>query len=214
MAWQHGTPHVVTDHSASDLNDGIPKEEASVKYDDMHIFGQVLFDAKENHPNHHFKSNVAMAFLNLPAHPLWQLQQVVVVDGHLYILQCFIFGNQASPRCWCAISGLMCWITSRKLDVKDLNVYMDDFFRWDFADNLVFYRGQWHPQQQVQLLLLWEFLCCPFNDKKQEHGEKLKIIGFWVDINLGTISIPPASISKIIMKIEAFLQSANRRLPL
>jgi len=35
IVWQHGKPCVVTDHSASGLNDGIPKEEAHVKYDDM-----------------------------------------------------------------------------------------------------------------------------------------------------------------------------------
>jgi hypothetical protein len=76
VAWQHGKPHVVMDHSALGLNDGIPKEEGSVKYDDMHSFGQVLHDAKENKPNRGlvtYKSDVATAFLNLPAHPLWQL---------------------------------------------------------------------------------------------------------------------------------------------
>jgi hypothetical protein len=43
---------VVTDHSASGLNGGVPRGEASVKYDDMHPFGQVLHDAKEKNLKH------------------------------------------------------------------------------------------------------------------------------------------------------------------
>ena len=217
VAWQHGKPRVVTDHSASGLNEGIPKEEASVKYDDMRSFGQTLHDAKKNNPNRRlvtYKSDVATAFLNLPAHPLWQLRQVVIIKGHLHIVRCLVFGNWASPRCWCAVSGLMCWIALRKLDIKGLHVYMDDFFGWDFADNLVNYRGKKRPKLQVQLLLLWEFLSCPFENKKQEHGEQLKIIGFWVDINLGTISIPPAAVTEITTKIKEFIETQNRRPPL
>jgi len=214
VVWQHGKPRVVTDHSASGLNDGIPKDEAHVKYDDMRSFGQTLHDAKENNPKRRlvtFKSDVATAFLNLPAHPLWQLRQIVVVDGRLHIVRRLVFGNRASPRCWCAVSGLMCWIASKKLDITGLHVYMDDFFGWDFADSLVQYHGRHRPQRQVQLLVLWEFLACPFEDRKQDHGEQLKIIGFWVDINLGTISIPPPSIIDLINKIEEFLGTSNRK---
>jgi hypothetical protein len=192
VVWQNEKPHVVTDHSASGLNNGIPRTEASVKYDDMRTFGQSLHDAKLGNPGRRmvtFKSDVATAFLNLPAHPLWQLRQVVVVEGHLHIVRRLVFGNRASPRCWCAVSGLICWIAVRKLDIVGLHVYMDDFFGWDFADQLVFYRGRHRPRRQVQLLILWEAISCPFEDKKQDHGEQLKIIGFWVDINLGTISL-------------------------
>ena len=208
---------MVTDHSASGLNDGISKEEASVKYDDMHFFGQTLHDAKKNNPNHRlvtYKSDVATAFLNLPAYPLWQLQQVVVVEGRLQIVWHLVFGNWVSPCCWCAVSGLMCWIALRQLDIKGLHVYMDDFFGWDFADNLVNYRDKKQSKLQVQLLLLWEFLFCPFENKKQEHGEQLKIIGFWVNINLRTISIPPTTVTEITTKIKEFIKTQNRRPPL
>jgi hypothetical protein len=214
VVWQNGKPRVVTDHSASGLNEGIPREEASVKYDDMRSFGQTLHDAKEQHPNRRlvtFKSDVATAFLNLPAHPLWQLRQVVVVEGRLHIVRRLVFGNCASPCCWCAVSGLMCWVASKKLGVDALHVYMDDFFGWDLADNLVLYHGRQRPRKQVQLLILWEALACPFEDQKQDHGAQLKIIGFWVDINLGTISIPPASITEITERIENFLATPNRR---
>jgi hypothetical protein len=62
----------------------------------------------------------------------------------------------------------------------------------------------------VQFLLLWEAISCPFEDRKQEHGEVLKIIGFWVDINAGSISLSPLATSDIIAKIDLFLATSDR----
>ncbi|KAF8230611.1 hypothetical protein L208DRAFT_1474753, partial [Tricholoma matsutake] len=133
VVWHNQKPCVVTDHSASGLNNGIPRSEAKVRYDDMHPFGQTLHDARAANPHQciiTFKSDVSSAFLNLPAHPIWQLRQVVVVDGVFYIVHQLVFGNQASPHCWCAVSGLLCWIAAKKFDIQGLHVYMDDFFGW------------------------------------------------------------------------------------
>ena len=82
---------------------------------------------------------------------------------------------------------------------------MDNFFGWDYTDNLIWFWEKWCTHQQVKLLLLWESISCPFEDRKQEHGKALKIIGFWVDINTGSISLPPSTASDIIMKIDLFL---------
>jgi hypothetical protein len=76
VIWQHAKLRVVTDHTGSGLNNGIPKEEARVQYDDMHTFSQVLYNAMKDNPYWEiitFKSDIASAFLNLPAHPLWQM---------------------------------------------------------------------------------------------------------------------------------------------
>jgi hypothetical protein len=73
VVWQHAKPRVVTDHSSSGLNNGIPRSEGHVLYDDMHSFGQALRNARAANPQQTlitFKSDVASAFLNLPAHPL------------------------------------------------------------------------------------------------------------------------------------------------
>jgi len=87
-----------------------------------------------------------------------------------------------------------------------LHVHMDDFFGWDFTDNLLFFHGQWQPQRQVQLLILWDSILCPYEDKKQVHGETLKIIRFWVDSVYGSISLTPDTVSDILSKIKAFLE--------
>jgi hypothetical protein len=121
VVWQE-KPRVVTDHSASGLNDGIPRSEAKVQYDDMHPFGRTLRDVKAKHAPRRiilFKSDVSSAFLNFPAHPIWQIRQTVIVDKLMYIVRRLVFGNRASPRCWCAVSGLLCWIATRKLDYKN-----------------------------------------------------------------------------------------------
>lgn len=214
VVWQKNKPRVVTDHSASGLNESIPKIEAKVPYDDMRSFGQAMFNAKSNFPNEalvSWKSDVASAFLNLPAHPLWQIRQVVKVDGVWYIVHRLVFGNRASPRCWCSVSALMCWVGIKKLNITDLHVFMDDFYSWDFANNMVTYQGVARPKNQAKLLILWDAIGCPWEEKKQEFGETLKIIGFWVDINRGTITLSDDSVADIVSKIKSFIETPSRR---
>jgi len=70
------------------------------------------------------------------------------------------------------------------------------------------------PKHQVLLLLLWEQIGCPFELKKQEHGNPLKNIGFWVDINQGTISLSPDSSNNVVSKINSFLSISSHWHPL
>jgi hypothetical protein len=217
VVWQNEKPRVVNDHAASGLNSGIPREEAKVRYDDMHSFGQSMNNALRSNPDRRlvtFKDDVAKAFLNLPAHPIWQLRQFVRVEGKLYIIRRLVFGSRASPRIWCAVSGLICWLAIFKLGIPDLHVYMDDFFGWDFADNLIRYRGELRPKRQVQLLLFWEAIGCPFDNEKQLHGALLKVIGFLVDINAGMISLAPGTIGDVVSKTKNFLATTGRSPPL
>ena len=179
----------------------------------MHDFGSAMRHAKLSNPGEKFvcfKSDVQGAFLNLPAHPLWQLRQVVTVDGRLYIVRRIMLGTRASPRVWCTVSSLMCWIAVRKLNIRSLHVYVDDFFGFDRANNLVFFRGFRRPRDQVLFLVFWEHISCPFSDDKQLHGEDLKIIGFWVQINDGAISIPPSSTVDLQARISSFLSHPKR----
>lgn len=159
VVWQNQKPRIITDHAGSGLNNGISKEDGRVRYNDMHPFGQALRQAHLKNPAIDlvlYKSDVAAAFLNLPAHPVWQLRQVVAVDGDRYIVRRLVFGNRASPRCWCAVSALIFWIGDRKLNIVGLHVYMDDYFCWDLASNMVYFHGRLCPKRQVLLLLFWE----------------------------------------------------------
>lgn len=213
VVWQKGKGRVITDHSASGINDGIPRDEAKVLYDDMRAFGRALREAKESsrEPLVTFKSDVASAFLNLPAHPLFQLRQAVSIDGLIHIVRRLVFGNRASPRCWCAVSGLLCWIAIRKFGIESLHVYMDDFFGIDVEGRLEHYRGRDRPSQQVKLLRFWDAIRCPWEEKKQEYGRCLQIIGFYVDINRGAITLSPQALSELTVAIDEFMASPGRK---
>ncbi|KDQ58414.1 hypothetical protein JAAARDRAFT_95664, partial [Jaapia argillacea MUCL 33604] len=92
--------------------------------------------------------------------------------------------------------------------------YMDEFYGWDFADNLVMFHGQLRPYRQVQLLQFWDTTGCPCSHKKQEHGSTIKIIGFYVDITSGSISLTPSSISDLVGTICGFLDTVDHKPPL
>ncbi|KAF8805359.1 hypothetical protein BYT27DRAFT_7258470 [Phlegmacium glaucopus] len=194
-------------------------QKAKVRYDDMRTFGQVIYNAKRAFPREPlviWKSDVSSTFLNLPAHPIYQLRQVIDVEGVWRLVHCLVFGNRASPHshCWCSVSGLMCWIGIKKLDIKDLHDFMDDFFSWARASDLVLYKGVSRPHPQARLLMLWDKIGCPWRDKKQEFGMELKIIGFYVDINNGTLTLADEAIADIIKAVCAFLATPGRRPPL
>lgn len=45
VVWQHNKARVITNHTASGLNDYIPCKDAHVQYDNMQSFGQTLYEA-------------------------------------------------------------------------------------------------------------------------------------------------------------------------
>ncbi|THU96559.1 hypothetical protein K435DRAFT_858422 [Dendrothele bispora CBS 962.96] len=67
------------------------------------------------------------------------------------------------------------------------------------------------PHRQVQLLVFWESIRCPFEDEKQLDGAQLKIIGFWVDTIKGSISLTSDSIQALVSDINTFLSTPNRK---
>ncbi|KAF6750012.1 hypothetical protein DFP72DRAFT_1140002, partial [Ephemerocybe angulata] len=216
VVWQKGKARVITDHSASGINDGIPRESAKVRYDDMRPFGRALREARAANGDRAlitFKSDVASAFLNLAAHPLFQIRQAVSIDGVIHIRR-LVFGNRASPRCLCAVSGLLCWVAIRKFEIESLHVYMDNFFGIDFDGNVVFYQGKYRPANQVRLLEFWDAIKCPWEEKKQEHGQCLQIIGLYVEINRGAVSLSPDAVAALVAAIDTFLASPDRKAPL
>ena len=159
---------------------------------------------------------MSTAFLNLPAHPIWQLRQVVTVDNDFHIVQRLIFGSRASPRIWCSLSTLLCWIALHKFGIRGLLVYMDDFFGWDFGepDHFLLFDGEMRPYRQVRLLIFWNYILCLWEGKKQLAGQLLKIIGFWGNVIDFTISMPPNVVSDATEAIDNFLSPPDRKVRL
>ncbi|KAJ3753227.1 hypothetical protein EV360DRAFT_2008, partial [Lentinula raphanica] len=110
--------------------------------------------------------------------------------------------------------SLILWILVQKFDIVGLHIYMDDFSGWDFADNLIMFHGRLRPRCQVLLLIFWDSIRCPYEDEKQDAGPCLKIIGFFVNICTGTISITDDSIRDLVEQIQIFLNHSSWKPPL
>ncbi|KAG7453043.1 uncharacterized protein BT62DRAFT_880175, partial [Guyanagaster necrorhizus] len=65
IVWQDEKLCIIMDHTFSGLNAGILASKAKVKYDDMHLFDEALYNAKIQYLHADFtlyKSNVTKAF--------------------------------------------------------------------------------------------------------------------------------------------------------
>jgi len=95
LLWVVPKPHLdkfrlVVDHSAGDFspNSYIPSDEASIHLDMLHALGKALIRVKQRHGDARlvlFKMDVSQAYCCLPMHPLWQLHQIVTIDGFHHI---------------------------------------------------------------------------------------------------------------------------------
>ncbi|KIJ51972.1 hypothetical protein M422DRAFT_243545 [Sphaerobolus stellatus SS14] len=117
--------HLITDQSAGphSLNSFIPRGAATVCYDTMHNFEKLLWKAytKYGHaPAYLFKSDCSEAFHHIPMHILWQIWQVVTIDGQCYMDRCLVFGNWGAPNIWCSFMALVVWIAITIKLIEDL----------------------------------------------------------------------------------------------
>ncbi|KAF8238116.1 hypothetical protein L208DRAFT_1243471 [Tricholoma matsutake] len=201
--WVMPKPHsdklcLVVDQSAGDFspNSFISPEDASVHLDSLHALGAALIRVREqfgNVPLVLFKTNVSQAYHRLHMHPLWQLHQVVTIDGKHHVDNNNDFGNRGAGQLWVVFFSLVLWIAVFIKFISNLFSYVDDSFSWEFADHVEFYPpyGKLMPIKQVCLLLLFDELGIPHNEQKQVSGSPLTIIGFDVDPNAMTITMPP-----------------------
>jgi hypothetical protein len=136
---------MVVDQSAEPFsqNSMIPKRERFVRMDNMHHLGSVLRRAHSAFPDRKlvvFKSDVSRAYRLMPVAPLWQIRQVVTIEGQCHVNRCNHFGNGAGGRVWASFASLLSWIAITIILIADLLTYVDDNFSWDFVDNLAWYK--------------------------------------------------------------------------
>ncbi|KIY44616.1 hypothetical protein FISHEDRAFT_21665, partial [Fistulina hepatica ATCC 64428] len=188
--WVVPKPHsdglrLVVDHSAGQysLNSMIPKAERSVHLDGLQQLGEALIRAHEEHPDRPlvvWKSDVSHAYRILPMHPLWQIKQTVVLDAERRVDFDNDFGGGGSGRIWSVFFALVLWIAMFIKFILDLFAY------------------------QVRLLHLWDELGVPHERKKQEWGHSLTIIGFVVNVDEMSITMPDQSRRDLIAALRAF----------
>ncbi|PPQ85330.1 hypothetical protein CVT26_001096 [Gymnopilus dilepis] len=208
-------------HSAEPFarNSLIPREAVSVPLDNLHNLGAALRRARARlHPDTQlvvWKSDVKRAYRTIPMSPYWQAKQVVKINGSYNVDRCNNFGGRAGGGLWGYFFGLVLWIAIFMLFIEDLFAYVDDSFSWDVEGNLVMYRkyNRLMPVKQARFLSLLDLLNIPHDDEKQLWGRQLTIIGFDVDPNAMTITMPDQSRRDLVNTIRDFAVP-GRRLPL
>ncbi|KAJ6630729.1 hypothetical protein B0H10DRAFT_2160138 [Mycena sp. CBHHK59/15] len=109
--------------------------------------------------------------------------------------------------------GLITWIA---IDWGiDLNIYTDDTFSVNIADDMSLYKpyNRFLPSPQTKNLELWDDLGVLHGDPKQEWGLQLPIIGINVDPNMMKFTLLQ---NRLIAGVEEFccIQAGSRRHPL
>ena len=208
-----GGLRLVTNHSYGphSLNSLIPRENISgAPLDGLRQLGDALLKFQKLHgpvPVNLFKSDVHAAYRLMPVAFEWQIKQVNTVDNSRHIDRCTCFGDSGSAKTWIDFNACVLWIAVFIKLIPDLFAYSDDTFSFDFEVNMSWYAPykKFLPAKQVQLLLLWDELGIPHEEKKQVFGRSIKIIGFDVNTENMTITMAPESKADLLKKIQSFI---------
>jgi hypothetical protein len=140
-------------------------------------------------------------------HPLWQIKQIITVDGERDVDRNNCFGRRGSPGIYISFNGLVTWIVQRIIVIEDLWTYMDDSFGIDEEDNLMWYQNYKKdmPANQVKLLSLWDELGIPHQPHKQLFGTSLTLIGIYVNPNGLIFTLPKQALDELLQEIEDFM---------
>jgi hypothetical protein len=201
------------------------------RLDTMQQFIPALLHYRREHPYEQlvlWKSDVSEAYRLLPMHPLWQIKQVTTsnlptkdelklglqtVDVKRSVDGCATFGNCGSPQIWFLVIGLVMWIAIFVKLIEFIFDFVDDAYGWELEQNTMFYKpyNKYLPKKQAQLLYLWDFLGFPHKERKQISGCTLTIIGFLINPNAMTITLPPDPKADLIHWVHEFIQTPSRR---
>ncbi|KAF8966887.1 hypothetical protein BDZ97DRAFT_1603120, partial [Flammula alnicola] len=107
---------------------------------------------------------------------------------------------------------LVLWIAIYIKLIADMLAYVDDAYSWDFENNLLYYEpyATLMPAKQTRFLQLLDELGVPHDKEKQIWGSKITIIGFDVDCNVMTITMPDDAKSDLISAIRLFAVAGHR----
>ncbi|KAJ7044839.1 hypothetical protein C8F04DRAFT_1207029 [Mycena alexandri] len=214
---------LVVNHKAGEfsLNSMIPREAiAGARLDTLKNLGDRLLALRRVHgPDTDlvvWKSDVSQAYRRLPMHPLWQVKQIVTIDGERHVDRCNNFGNRGAGRIWTSFMGLVNWIANRKGIPSKL--YIDDTFSADLACNTSYYPPykSSFPTPQTRTLQLWDRLGVNHEHPKQLSGEQIPVVGFDVNANAMTFTMPESKRAELLAAVEEFCRvpPGGRRHPL
>jgi len=124
----HPQEYRVINHQSSprgtSVNDRISKEEFSTQYENVSCATRWIRELGEGCQL--IKVDIKEAYRVIPIHPIDQLLQGIVHDGHLYFDRCLAFGNRASAGIFCRLADLITWIATQH-GIQAIIHYVNDF---------------------------------------------------------------------------------------
>jgi len=209
---------LVVDHTAGLYSPNSMIDHDAIKgtkLDGLHSLGASLLQFRRQHPNVElvlFKSDVSQAFRRLPMHPLWQVKQILMVDGQRYVDRNNNFGGRGSPKVWISFMSLVAWIAIHRFLIDALKTYMDDSFSYEIAGQELYYRPYdcSFPAKQTRLLQFWDEINLPHERPKQVFGSPLTVIGFDIDPNAMTASLPSSKKAELVDHLRCFAIKGHR----
>jgi hypothetical protein len=161
-----------------------------------------------------WKSDIQMAYQNLWLSPEWQAKQVVLIGNKRYVDHCNCFGDRGLYKVFLSFSSLLTWIAENVKHIPNLKVYVDDNCSFGPAGSVLYYAPYRHyfPSNQARLLLLWDKLNVPHEEKKQIYGPIVPFVGFDIDPNRMTISISNEHWMVLVDNVLAFAKPGKHHL--
>jgi hypothetical protein len=159
-----------------------------------------------------FKCDIQEAYRLLWMCREWQAKQVVTCGSDRHVDFCNCFGNRGSYKVFLSFASLVAWIAEHVKGICDLKVYIDDNASFERAGVVHYYKPyqRYFPAKQTQLLLLWDELRIPHEERKQIYGPVVPFIGFDVDPNAMTISLSDERRAKLLDKVRNFGKPGKR----
>jgi len=216
-------PHTTNWRLVNDLSAGPFSLNSMVEHqfvtgyplDNLAHFGELLLKKRHEKPGVQFvawKSDVSEAYRLCPMHELWQMKQVVRIEGNLVVDRVNMFGGSGSGPIFISVNSLVGWIAREKREVEVLE-YVDDSFGIEEECNRSIYTpyDDKFPMQQVRLFQLWDKIGVPHKRKKQVYGTQLLILGIEVDVENLTFTLPEEARERLLKELADWCQSGVRR---
>lgn len=194
-------------------NDLINKDDIKIDLDGIPFFIPfILAHFYKNEKIILWKSDVDAAFRNLPVSRQWQFRQIVKIGDAFYADRNVNFGCASSPKIWCAFFSLVLWIAFYEFKITDLGAYMDDSWGIDLINNLIDFKGHRIPLNQAKFLQIFDFINLPWAWEKQLSGTTLDIIGYSVNVEDLSITLPEGKRLALITALRFFTSKLSHPL--
>lgn len=184
--------------SGSSINEGIDKDEFSVKYSKF----DDAVDMVRNMGGRPYmaKIDIKHAFRLCPVRPCDFPLLCFKWLGFYYVDCRLPMGSRSSPYIFNSFADALCWIIHNVLLIASVVHYLDDFF-------LVAPTKEKCLQNRNRILDLFAFLGIPVAEDKLEGPDtSLPYLGITVDSIANTISLPSDKVSSLRLHLTKFLK--------